>query len=258
MKCMIIFTKQYKMESFNSIGVYTITNVINGKIYVGSTINSFNKRKNQHFSLLRQNKHANPYLQNSFNKHGESNFKFEILETCLIDFCLSQEKYWINILNTKSTLYGFNVIDPITSRLGFKYTEESKLKMKNSRLEYIKKHGVNKHTEESKLKISKLKTGIKMSKESCLKMSQRMQGKFKGSDNPYFGKKHTPEILAKIKANKDYTKQYKKVAKCTLSGEIIEIFESCKAATVANNNKKINCALKHPHRTSGGFKWIYI
>jgi len=255
---MTIFTNQYKMENFNSVGVYTITNVINGKIYVGSTVNSFNKRKNQHFSLLKQNKHTNPYLQNSFNKHGENNFKFEILETCSVEFCLSQEKYWINMLNTKSTLYGFNVIDPITNRLGFKYTEESKLKMKNSRLEYIKKHGVNKHTEESKLKISKIKKGIKMSKEACLKMSASRKGKFNGVNNNYFGKKHTPEILAKIKANKDYTKQYKKVAKCTLLGEIIEIFESCKAAKIANNNISISCALKYPQRTSGGFKWIYI
>lgn len=253
-----MFMIQYKMENFKNIGIYTITNLVNNKIYVGSTTNSFNRRRNQHFSLLKQNKHTNSYLQNSYNKYGDKNFKFEVLEECSFEYCLSQEKYWINMLNTKSIIYGFNVIDPITNRLGFKYSEKSKLKMKASRLAFIKLNGTNKHSEESKKLISSSKKGLKMSDEICLKMSQRIKGKFKGSNNPFFGKKHSIETLKKMKINIDYTKKYKKVAKCSLSGEILEVFESRKSAIIANDNIRICSALKYPNRTSNGFKWIYI
>jgi group I intron endonuclease len=60
-------------------GIYRIRNLVDNKVYIGSTIN-FANRKSVHFSCLRNGKHENPYLQASFNKHGEQSFLFEILE----------------------------------------------------------------------------------------------------------------------------------------------------------------------------------
>lgn len=60
-------------------GVYKIVNIVNGKFYVGSSIN-INKRWGEHKRSLRKNCHNNDFLQKSWNKHGEINFKFEILE----------------------------------------------------------------------------------------------------------------------------------------------------------------------------------
>ncbi|MCA9749440.1 MAG: GIY-YIG nuclease family protein, partial [Romboutsia sp.] len=60
-------------------GIYIILNVVNYKIYVGSTIN-FGERKNKHFSDLRINRHHCMHLQYSFNKHFEENFRFIIYE----------------------------------------------------------------------------------------------------------------------------------------------------------------------------------
>lgn len=61
-------------------GVYQIRNVLNNKIYIGSTAIDFNKRFKQHIKLLKRNKHTSIALQRAFNKYGISNFKFEILE----------------------------------------------------------------------------------------------------------------------------------------------------------------------------------
>lgn len=44
--------------------VYTITNLINNKIYVGSSVD-FIKRKSRHFNDLLKNIHPNKFLQNS-------------------------------------------------------------------------------------------------------------------------------------------------------------------------------------------------
>jgi group I intron endonuclease len=60
-------------------GIYKIINTVNLKFYIGSTTN-LKQRKAAHLSCLRGGYHYNNHLQNSFNKHGESCFVFEILE----------------------------------------------------------------------------------------------------------------------------------------------------------------------------------
>lgn len=57
------------------IGIYKI--IINNKLYIGSSLDIKNRIK-QHKSDLKNNRHANPKLQNAYNKYHE--FKYEILE----------------------------------------------------------------------------------------------------------------------------------------------------------------------------------
>lgn len=59
-------------------GIYQFRNIINHKIYIGSSINMF-KRRESHISQLRENKHHSVRFQNAFNKYGELNFEFEPL-----------------------------------------------------------------------------------------------------------------------------------------------------------------------------------
>ena len=60
-------------------GIYKITNILNGKYYIGSSID-LNSRKNQHFRKLKTNRHHCIHLQNAWNKYGEENFKWEVVE----------------------------------------------------------------------------------------------------------------------------------------------------------------------------------
>lgn len=76
--------------------IYTITNVVSGKVYVGQTImQKYQKRWFYHRWHLRNNKHENMYLQHSWNKHGEDKFVFDII--CV---CQSQDE-----LNEQEDLY---------------------------------------------------------------------------------------------------------------------------------------------------------
>lgn len=68
-------------------GIYKIVNKINGKHYVGSSIN-IDKRWSGHRYLLINNKHENQHLQNAWNKYGEDTFEFIKIEDVLIP------RYW--------------------------------------------------------------------------------------------------------------------------------------------------------------------
>jgi group I intron endonuclease len=71
-------------EVLKKWGVYKITNIITGDYYIGSTIETFEKRLAKHISSFWRWKLANkksdcPILYNAFNKYDINNFKFEII-----------------------------------------------------------------------------------------------------------------------------------------------------------------------------------
>jgi len=99
--------------------IYKIICKNNNKFYIGSSIN-INIRLNQHIRLLKRNKHKNKYLQKSWNKYGEKNFRFEIMETVHdINQLLTREKWWIDTTDCCNRKIGFNIsINPIAPNTG--------------------------------------------------------------------------------------------------------------------------------------------
>ncbi|MFZ9660951.1 MAG: GIY-YIG nuclease family protein [Chitinophagaceae bacterium] len=69
--------EQYKQIVF-PMGIFQIRNIVNGKIYVESSVN-LDKIWNRHYSQLRLSGHPNELLQKEWNEYGEENFKFEII-----------------------------------------------------------------------------------------------------------------------------------------------------------------------------------
>ena len=92
-------------------GIYQIRNLVNNKVYIGSTLD-FYERRRDHFSLLRSNKyiHHCEHLQNSFNKYGEENFVFEVIEFCESDVRYKSEQYWLDKFYGKNICYNKNPI----------------------------------------------------------------------------------------------------------------------------------------------------
>lgn len=79
------------------IGIYQIRNINNNKIYIGSTIN-YNKRRSAHKSLLKNNKHHSIYLQNAWNKYGENSFVFDFLIEIDKKLLIENEQFYIDTL----------------------------------------------------------------------------------------------------------------------------------------------------------------
>jgi group I intron endonuclease len=130
--------------------IYGIVNKINGKKYIGSAF-VFTRRKNKHLSELRRGVHHSSILQNAWNKYGEDNFEFQILEE--IDekqILIEREQWWLD--NSERE---YNICPIAGNCERRKHTEESKRKIG----EYNKTKRV--FTEETRKKISDSKKGIK-------------------------------------------------------------------------------------------------
>lgn len=76
--------------------IYQITNNINGKIYIGKTNYSIEKRWKQHINDSQNRIKEHRPLYRAFKKYGISNFSIEILEECEISKLEEREIYWIS------------------------------------------------------------------------------------------------------------------------------------------------------------------
>lgn len=106
-------------------GIYTITNSINGKIYVGSSVN-IKRRWQRHKRELRTNQHANTHLQRSYDKHGADAFIYAIVEFVEVDKKLlyEAEQRW---MDTHAGIL-YNMQKAAGSTLGTKQSAETCLK----------------------------------------------------------------------------------------------------------------------------------
>jgi group I intron endonuclease len=63
-------------------GIYKWINKVNGKYYVGSSMDILSNvgRKTNHLYMLRGKYHNNEHFQRAWNKYGEENFEFIVIE----------------------------------------------------------------------------------------------------------------------------------------------------------------------------------
>jgi group I intron endonuclease len=113
-------------------GIYFIINIKNGKIYVGSTSN-FNTRFYNHKRELRLGIHRNSHLQSAWNKYGEINFAFKIIEKCSYINLVEKEQKWLDIINNLTLTYNHGKLAS-NPWLGCKHSIESRHKMSKGQL----------------------------------------------------------------------------------------------------------------------------
>jgi group I intron endonuclease len=156
----------------NESAIYSIVNLINGKMYIGSAVN-LQKRRGSHLSRLRKNNHHSIALQNAFNKYKEDNFSFELIEYVEEkELLIKREQVWIDFLKPE-----YNICKLAISKLGVSPSEETR--EKNRQAVLGSKNGMynKKHSEESILKMRKTlegrvssRKGVKFTEEHINKL----------------------------------------------------------------------------------------
>ena len=202
------------MSKMSKNGIYAIVNQTNGKLYIGSTAKTFKQRKYQHFYDLRNNKHHNQYLQSAWNKYGEPNFTFQIIETIdNFDTIAIREQHWIDFYKTYAKDgNGYNL------------------------LQFVDGH--NMHSAETKKKLSKLHTpknhpmhGRNHSDASKKQISDSRIGKYGGKNCPSYGKPCPDHVKqATIKSNKN------RVGETHTEEHKLKIANSCQGKNAGSNH----------------------
>lgn len=111
------------------IGIYKIECLINGMLYIGSSID-IQARLTWHKSHLINGTHYKKQMQSDFNLYGIDNFIFEILETTTKEELKELEIKYTNELN--AVKHGYNAYVSIGGR--YKKTKEQNKKLSRKRI----------------------------------------------------------------------------------------------------------------------------
>lgn len=251
----------YKLKG--KIGVYRITNLINGKIYIGSTTN-LKRRERTHNNALKSGKHKSTHLRGSSLIYGHENFKFEILEVIednfnddfkLKIFIEQREQHYLD------TLLFANCNDNRFYELGYNKRRRAEL---NTGIKYDK----------SIHKNMGRKPGFKMSPEQAYQNRTRNIGR-KDSEETRRKKseaikkyRNSPEFKEYLKLHpmKGPSEEKKKIAseryskplfQYDLQGNFIQEHKSVTSCQKDLNIVGVSNACTGNYTKAGGFVFIY-
>ena len=156
------------------IGIYSITNIVNNKKYIGQSVD-VKRRLSNHKWALKHDKHINDHLQKSFNKYGEDCFVFCVMCECEEDKLDELERYYISYYDCMNPNKGYN--SESGGNLNKHWSEELTQKMKEIRGGENSGMWGKKHTEETKAIMREKSLGRHMSDEAKKKSSISHKGK---------------------------------------------------------------------------------
>jgi group I intron endonuclease len=133
-------------------GVYKITNVKNGKFYIGSA-KDIDRRWWEHKNDLKKNKHINPKLQHAWDFYGETNFDFIILENVIESELFKREQFYLDMFKPYMRDIGYNITPTAGGGDNFTHNPNKEKIIKNMTVanNFGHMHG-KKHSEEAKEK----------------------------------------------------------------------------------------------------------
>lgn len=174
----------------NKAGIYKFTCINNGKIYIGKSVNIYNRMASH--KCMSKNSNGRCYFDNALIKHGWDFFTVEILEifenfdkTKLEDRLriLAEETSYMDMFDSKNRDKGYNICGHSNDRTGVPHSEEAKAKMRKPRSEESKEKMRKPKSVEHREALSKShmgqqnSLGHKHSDETKLKMSLSKKGK---------------------------------------------------------------------------------
>lgn len=180
------------MSVRNKVGIYSITNMHNGKRYIGQSTDIYGRLSN-HKTNLKYKTHKNLLLQTDYNE-DDGCFLFETLCYCSKDELDDMEKYYISLYKANDPEHGYNTEAGGYHERNMCSSTRKKLseRFSNGRANFLGR----KHTPESKRKMSESHKGWHPTQETLKKMSDVQKGKIISQ--------HTRELISKAKSGKNH------------------------------------------------------
>lgn len=242
------------------IGIYKITNKINGKCYIGQSINIEQRLKNHKSSKV------DKPLYRAFKKYGIENFTFEILEQCKREELNEKEIKYIEIYNSTTDGNGYNLehggeFKDITlcEYSKKKQVENFKKAIKNMPKEDFEKwhkkigekHKGKTVSEEQRKKISKTLKEYYKDEKARERLSKNNKGKKRSL---------SARLKLSMSQQKVMAKYAKKVLQYDLENNFITSYDSLQDVKECNkfyNLGNISACCNNHRKTAYGFKWKY-
>jgi group I intron endonuclease len=154
--------------------IYKATNKINGKFYIGKTVNTLDIRKGHH--IAKSKRETGQAFHRALKKYGPDNFKWEVLTKCKNENTLSKkELYWLRKYYGKNYeklgCIGYNMVALSGGGDTFS-THPNKEKIRAKQIGKNNSFYGKNHT-----------------KEAINKISKYLSENRKGANHPLFGKK---------------------------------------------------------------------
>lgn len=242
--------------------VYMITNHVNGKRYIGITCRGYQERYKEHLAQALGEHLDTRSVHYGIKKYGAENFSVICLESNIPDeLAAEKEMYYIELYHTYYEFgIGYNLTIGGGGVVGYKHSEETKARIGNS----LKGHVFPPERNE---KVRQAMIGREYTPEWRARLSQARMGRFKGEENPFFGKHHTDETKAKIAKNNTKNTVYR----LDDTNHILQIYQGFPAAgrwVVENGLSNSQpqtchtriwyiCEYKPIINTAYGFRWRY-
>lgn len=242
--------------------VYIFINVINNKVYIGKTIDSYTYRWSCHKN---SSKLHNYYFYKAINKYGWDNFnKYVIFQTeelentkenkeYLDKIILEKEKYYINFYKSNNSEYGYNLTNGGEGVVGYKPSEDylEKRKLIGKIVEQYDLNGnLLKEWPTMKMIKEKLNIGVDGIRECCNNKRESFKGfiwKFK----------------SKSKIENDISNSYnpncKSILQYSLNGKFIKEWNSASEIQekLGLDNHTIRACCRGNYNTCGNYIWLY-
>lgn len=239
--------------------VYLVTNLINGKRYVGITSQGVEERFKQH--MWDAHKGSKTLFHNAIRKYGVENFKLETLESNIPDDLAGErEQHYIKAYDSYyPSRKGYNMTEGGNGTVGYIFTEADRAKLSEA-------NKGRKFSEERNQRIREMMTGREYKQEWKDALSQSRLGRFTKQDNPFYGKHHSEATKQTIRENNSGDK----VLQLDNEGNVIqEFFNLMDAGRWASENvskaKYTTCATRirevcnnsNKKCTAYGYRWQF-
>lgn len=251
--------KQEVAEANYTVYQHTVPN---GKNYIGITRQEIGKRW-QNGKGYRHN----DYFENAIKKYGWGNIEHKIIKTNLTKEEAEQmERELIKKLNSNDHAYGYNITSG-GECIG-KHSEESKKLMSEKKKGTPSpRKGVH-LSEETKKKISEHHKGLHYNigvpfTEERKQHLRENHADVRGEKNPSYGKKKSPEEIARRQAHRVYKSgaehtQAKKICQCLPDETVVKVWGSISEARQVYCRTSIKDVLKGKYKRHRGYTWRYF